>query len=340
MHIPDGYLGPKSCVFLYATMAPLWFYGARAAERSLGLKRLPLMALASAFLFVVMMFNVPVPGGTSGHVTGAAVVAILLGPWAGLMAVTLALTLQALLFGDGGVTALGANALNMGFVLCFSSFLVYRVVAPQGCGDGRTKAAAFIAAYVGASLAALAGAVELGLQPLLAHDGSGTPLYAPYSLKVATVAVMVPHLLFFAPLEGIVTALVVSYVLSAKGSSFASLSSLEQSLPPGRLLQSPRPLSTNGLWAALGILALLTPLGLLAVGTAWGEWTAAELGARVGFIPEGTAAIGGLWKGLVPGYGAGGELAPLVYIASAFTGGVAVAAIVYLYGRLRGLGDR
>src|SRR3990170_1071269 len=129
MHIPDGYLSPATCVVFYAVMAPVWYYASKRAERELRLKQLPLLALGAAFTFVIMMFNIPIPGGSSGHMVGAVVVAIALGPWAGVVALSLTLTLQAFLFGDGGLTALAANAFNMAFVMSFSGYYVYRVIS-------------------------------------------------------------------------------------------------------------------------------------------------------------------------------------------------------------------
>src|SRR6266542_3910334 len=91
MHIPDGYLSPQTFVPMYALMAPIWLTAARKVRQTLRTRHVPFLALGAAFSFVVMMFNIPVPGGTSGHAVGSALVAILLGPWAACMAVSLAL---------------------------------------------------------------------------------------------------------------------------------------------------------------------------------------------------------------------------------------------------------
>ena len=86
------------------------------------------LAIGAAFSFVVMMFNVPIPGGSTGHAVGGVRVAILLGPWAAMIAITVALVIQALLFGDGGITAIGANCINMAVVIPFVGIKVIDVI--------------------------------------------------------------------------------------------------------------------------------------------------------------------------------------------------------------------
>jgi cobalt/nickel transport system permease protein len=122
MHIPDGYLGPVTCGFFYAVMIPVWILASRIVKKSLKVTQVPLLAIGAAFTFVIMMFNVPIPGGTTGHAVGGVLVAILLGPWAACIAVTVALVMQALLYGDGGITTIGANCFNMAFVLVFAGY--------------------------------------------------------------------------------------------------------------------------------------------------------------------------------------------------------------------------
>ena len=116
MHIPDGYLGPPTSGALFAVMIPLWIAAARIVKQTLRTKQVPLLAIGAAFSFVLMMFNVPIPGGSTGHAVGGVLVAILLGPWAAMIAITVALVIQALLFGDGGILAFGANCFNMAVV--------------------------------------------------------------------------------------------------------------------------------------------------------------------------------------------------------------------------------
>ncbi|MEI6291142.1 MAG: energy-coupling factor ABC transporter permease, partial [Chloroflexota bacterium] len=126
MHIPDGYLSPLSSLVMFLLVLPFWLIGARKIRESMNARSVPLIALLAAFSFVIMMFNVPLPGGTTGHATGAALAAIILGPEAAVVAVSIALIIQAFFFGDGGVLAIGANCFNMAVVIPYVSYAVYR----------------------------------------------------------------------------------------------------------------------------------------------------------------------------------------------------------------------
>jgi len=213
MHIPDGYLGPTTCGVFYAIMVPVWVLASKIVKKTLKAKQVPLLAIGAAFSFVIMMFNVPIPGGTTGHAVGGVLVAILLGPWAACIAITVALVIQALLFGDGGITAIGANCFNMAFILPFVSFYVYKAISwGSSITSSRRVIAAGIAAYIGLNAAALLAAVQFGLQPILHHTRSGQALYCPYGLKAAIPAMLGEHLLIFGWVEVIVTALVVKYL--------------------------------------------------------------------------------------------------------------------------------
>src|SRR5215813_1641119 len=101
MHIPDGYLSPSTCASLYAVSAPFWYLSLKRIRKSLHSQALPLLSVFAAFSFVVMMFNLPLPGGTTGHAVGMGMAAIVLGPWISVLAISTALLIQALLFGDG-----------------------------------------------------------------------------------------------------------------------------------------------------------------------------------------------------------------------------------------------
>ena len=213
MHIPDGYLGPTTSGFFYLVMLPLWAAASRIVKKTLLAKQVPLLAIGAAFSFVIMMFNVPIPGGSTGHAVGGVLVAILLGPWAALIAITVALVVQALLFGDGGVTAVGANCFNMATVIPFVGYYTYRLISAGAPKDsGRRVIAAFVAGYIGINVAALLAGIEFGIQPLLHHTADGHALYCPYGLKVAVTAMAGEHLLVFGWVEAVVTALVVKYL--------------------------------------------------------------------------------------------------------------------------------
>ena len=213
MHIPDGYLGPVTCGFFYALMLPVWALASRVVKKTLKAKQVPMLAIGAAFTFVIMMFNVPIPGGSTGHAVGGVLVAILLGPWAACIAITVALVVQALLFGDGGITAVGANCFNMAFVLPFVGYYFYKVISVKApASSSRRVIAAGIAGYVGVNVAALLAGVEFGVQPLLHHTAEGQALYCPYGLNVALPVMLGEHLLIFGWVEAIITALVIKYL--------------------------------------------------------------------------------------------------------------------------------
>ncbi len=315
MHIPDGYLGPKTCLALYTVMAGVWYLAFRKTKERLHTEQLPLCAFAAAFMFVVMMFNFPLPGGTTAHITGVTIVAIVLGPWAAIVAVSVTLLLQALLFGDGGITTFGANAFNMAFLMSVAGFYVYSAIER---GDGkRVFVASFVAAYVGVVLSALATAVELGIQPAL-EVKDGRPLYAPYSLGITLPALMVPHLFFVAPIEALATALVVTYLARTEPAIFTA---------------SVRP-SAARLWIILVLLSLLSPVGLLASGSAWGEWGREEVLEILGYIPEGMDYLGGIWRGIFSDYEVEGLGSAAGYVVSALVGSFLAVMSVYIIGRV------
>lgn len=213
MHIPDGYLGPATCGFFYVVMLPIWTIASRIVKKTLAAKQAPMLAIGAAFSFVIMMLNVPIPGGTTGHAVGAVLVAILLGPWAACIAITVALVIQALLFGDGGLTAIGANCFNMAFVMPFTGYYIYRMISYKAPAISKRRViAAGVAGYLGLNIAALFTGIEFGLQPLLHHAAGGQPLYCPYGLNVAVPVMAGEHLLIFGWIEAIVTALVVKYL--------------------------------------------------------------------------------------------------------------------------------
>src|SRR6476661_594810 len=127
MHIPDGYLSPATCGAFYVAAVPVWVTAGRRVRKVVKNRYVPLVAIGAAYSFLVMMFNVPIPDGTTAHAVGAVLIAVLLGPWAAVIAVSTALLIQALFFGDGGVLAYGANCFNMALVMPMVGYAVYRV---------------------------------------------------------------------------------------------------------------------------------------------------------------------------------------------------------------------
>lgn len=321
MHIPDGYLGPQTYGAFYGIMIPIWYWGSRKVKETLKSREVPLLALGSAFSFVIMMFNVPAPGGSTGHAVGGAFIAILLGPWHALMSLTVALIIQSLLFGDGGVTAIAANCFNMAFVMPFTAYFIYWVV--KGSADissRRGLVAAFMAGYISLNIAALLTAIEFGIQPFIARGSNGEPLYCPYPLSITIPVMGFEHLAIFGWIEGGVTALVLS-----------SIAKIE----PALIVKE---VKLNKLWLFIGILILLTPLGLIAQGTSWGEWSGEELKRILGFIPEGLKNLENIWNTFLSGYTIPGWEGPLLqslgYILSAIIGVVIVAGVIFMIGKL------
>jgi cobalt/nickel transport system permease protein len=218
MHIPDGYLGPLTYGGLWAAMAPSWLYASRRVRREVTSTHVPYLAMASAFCLAVMVVAFPLPGGTTGHLAGSGLVAVLLGPWACVLAISVALGIQALVFGDGGITALAANCFNMGLAAGLCAHWVYRLFSgPKGTRRVGTIQAvgAGLAGYVGINVAALLTALELGIQPLISH-GSPQARYFPYGLEVTLPAVMIPHLTVLGAMEAAMTAIVVGFVRRLK----------------------------------------------------------------------------------------------------------------------------
>ena len=195
MHIPDGYLSPETCGAFGAAMVPVWAGAGRRVRNVVKNRYVPLVAIGAAYSFLVMMFNVPVPDGTTAHAVGAVLVAVVLGPWAAVIAVSIALVIQALFFGDGGVLAYGANAFNMAFVMPMAGYGVYWVLCSNvSLTSPRRAFAAGLGGYAGLNVAAICGAIELGLQPALFHSANGTPLYAPFRLAQTVPAMALAHL--------------------------------------------------------------------------------------------------------------------------------------------------
>lgn len=206
MHIPDNYLSPSTCVVMGAVMIPVWRTAMHKVKNELTKKRIPLMGIGAAFSFMIMMFNIPLPGGTTGHAIGATLVALLLGPWAACISVTIALLVQAVIFGDGGILAFAANSFNMAFVAPFVGYYTYNLIKSRIKSEKGTYVAVFISAYIAINAAALFTAIEFGIQPLLFKDVAGLPLYAPYPLSISIPAMIIPHLAIAGVLEGIITA--------------------------------------------------------------------------------------------------------------------------------------
>lgn len=335
MHIPENYLSPATCALMTAAMVPVWSHAVRKVNKELPKEQVPMLGVGAAFSFLGMMFNVPLVGGTTGHAVGGTLLALLFGPDGACIAVSIALLLQALLFGDGGILSFGANCFNMAFVLPYAGYGIFRLLqklagkdagkAEIAKGSKFTYVAAALGAYTGLNGAALCTAVEFGLQPMLFRDGAGHALYCPYDLSVSVPAMMIPHLTVAGVVEALFTVAVYSYVCkTAPGLLF-------QEQEKGKELSSGK--SLFPVFALIAVLIAATPLGLLAAGTAWGEWGAEEIaqvvtGGRVlGYTPKGLSE-GFSMRVIMPDYSLSGVNEAAAYVLSAIIG-VALLIIIF-----------
>ncbi len=327
MHIPDGYLSPATCIVMFAIVIPFWYLGLKKLREKVNARSAPLIALLAAFSFIIMMFNVPLPGGTTAHAVGGALAAIILGPDIACIAISIALIIQAFFFGDGGILCIGANCFNMAVVMPYVSYAIYQLIAGSSIIELRRRViGAFVGGWIALTVAAFFAGVEFGIQPALFHTADGTPLYAPYPLSVSIPAMVIPHFLIAGIVEGLITALVVAYL---QRTNQAALGGTAQPVLVAGVGSFRR---WRALWILLAVLVFATPVGLLAPGTAWGEWGSnqfAQLG--LSFVPQGFKQLEGLWGAPLADYNLAflGN-ANLGYIISAITGIVVISVVAWL----------
>jgi cobalt/nickel transport system permease protein len=335
MHIPENYLSPATCGVMMAAMVPVWVHAVKKVKVELPKDKVPLLGVGAAFSFLAMMFNVPLVGGTTGHAVGGTLIALLFGPDAACIAVSVALLLQAVIFGDGGILAFGANCFNMAFVLPYVGYFIYTMIVKSCSKTGRAKGgvpyvAAAIGSYIGINAAAFCASVEFGIQPLLFKDSLGNALYCPYDLSVSIPAMMIPHLAVAGVVEAAFTVAVYAFV---------------RKTAPDLIFEKDRTVTVSDkaaqgktgshipVFALVAVLIAATPLGLLATGAAWGEWGAEEIaevvtdGETLGYTPEGLAN-GWSLEALMPDYALDGMNEVAAYILSAVIG---VALLIILF---------
>jgi cobalt/nickel transport system permease protein len=323
MHIPENYLSPATCGVMTAAMVPVWAHAVKKVKVELPKEKVPLLGVGAAFSFLAMMFNVPLVGGTTGHAVGGTLIALLFGPNAACIAVSVALLLQALIFGDGGILAFGANCFNMAFVLPYVGYSLYTLLVKRFAksgkgGSGVPYFAAAVGSYVGINAAAFCASVEFGIQPLLFKDSLGNALYCPYDLSVSIPAMMIPHLAVAGVVEAVFTVAVFAFVKKTAPDMMAENTKAGTHIP---------------VFALVAVLIAATPLGLLATGSAWGEWGADEIaevvtnGSALGYTPSGLAN-GWSLNALMPDYALEGMNEVAAYILSAVIG---VALLIILF---------
>ena len=203
MHIPDGFISTPVAVAGIAVAAGSIAYAVKETNKKMGERQVPMMGVLAAFIFAAQMLNFPVVGGTSGHLVGAALAAIVLGPWSAILIMSCVLMVQCFIFQDGGLFALGANILNMGVIAVFVSYFSYRGIfaVMRGSRAGRLIGAG-IGGWISVVASALACAAELAISGIVRW-------------QIAVPAMGVVHIGIGIG-EGLITAAVITLVMSTR----------------------------------------------------------------------------------------------------------------------------
>ncbi len=194
MHIPDGFLDPAVSITTYAIAIAFTIYAFYRSKREKNNAK-PLIPVLAAAIFAAQMLNWPLVGGTSLHFVGGSLSGILLGPWLGYLTMFLVILVQCIVFHDGGITALGANLINMAIIDVLVGYYIFKVF-PQKY----KKIGAFLGGWAGITLAGIVAGVELGVSS-----------YMPYGISV-TLPVMGGWHALLGIIEGVITALVYAYI--------------------------------------------------------------------------------------------------------------------------------
>lgn len=210
MHIPDGFLSPQTYLPAAAIAFGAWAWAAKGLRAKLDETLIPRLALLTALAYGLGLVMLPLPGGTSGHTLGVALLALLFGLRLAFLAYSGVLLLQGLLFGAGGLTALPVNALAMGLAGGATAILTFKLLRPLN-----ESIAVLAAAWVSVMVSGVLVALALGIQPLIAHQPDGMPLFFPFGLAITLPAVLLPHALIGAG-EAALTLLAWRYAKSRK----------------------------------------------------------------------------------------------------------------------------
>ena len=202
LHAPDGFFSAPLAIAGYVVAAVFVGFAVRRVNRELNERMVPMMGVMAAFIFAAQMLNFPVIGGTSGHLVGGALAAIILGPWAAVLVMTSVVGLQALLFQDGGLLVLGLTIVNVGVLSCLTGYAVFWLGRRLGDRFAVTAAAAFAAAWISVEVSAVALVLQLA--------ASGTT-----ELSVALAAMVGVHALIGVG-EGLVTVGALSFIRTAR----------------------------------------------------------------------------------------------------------------------------
>ncbi|WP_297889866.1 energy-coupling factor ABC transporter permease [Sulfurihydrogenibium sp.] len=202
MHVPDGFIAPSVYIPAYIVDIGLLTYSLKSLKYKLNEDTLPLLSVLSALSFILMSITFPVLGGTSVHITGVALLSIVFGYWISFFSVSLILFLQAVLFGEGGITSFPINSLAIAFFGSIASAITFKVLNRFLKED----ISAFFSGWLSINISAFLIAVVLGIQPIIAHDDNCNPLYFPFGLNITLSALVIPHI-FAGFIEGFYTAI-------------------------------------------------------------------------------------------------------------------------------------
>ncbi len=203
MHIPDGFLDPLWSIVTYSVSTVYFISILRSIRKTFSPEKVSLLTVLAAGIFAAQMLNWPLPGGTSLHFVGGALAGILLGPFYGSLTLALVVTVQCLIFHDGGITALGANLLNMAIIDVLVGYVTYRlVIRIMGLSRKSRFIGGFLGGWLGITLAGIACGIEIGFSPQF-----------PYGISI-TVPVMGFWHTLLGTIEGLITGLIISYIAS------------------------------------------------------------------------------------------------------------------------------
>lgn len=287
MHMPQNYLSPSTCIILGLVFLALFILAIIKTKRTITSEKLILLGFASAISFLITMLSVPISGGTSSHAVCAALIAILFGPWAAVLAITAALFVQSVLFGYGGIFCLGANCLTMAFVLPFIAYGIYWLFSQAIKGLRGELLGCAVGSYIAMVITSLLSAIICSLQPLFFHDSIGNALYAPYPLTVAIPSILANHLALWGIVEAVVSTLLLFFFrkytllfpVTKKGENKRKEKLREQKLKLD--IKNMKPVII--LTAALSI---FVPLVSFFVHNKFGTWSIERLSANIGYTPS------------------------------------------------------
>lgn len=309
MHMSDALLSPAVGAAFWAGSLGTIAYASKKLKELPDEKIIPLMGVLGAFVFAAQMINFTIPGtGSSGHIGGGMMLAILLGPYASFLVISSVLTTQALFFADGGILALGCNIWNLGFFPCFIAYpLLYRSIAKKNSSSGKVMAGSVISVVTGLQL----GALAVVIQTLL--SGKSELPFGPF------LYMMLPIHLAIGLVEGFITAGVVNYVRSSRPEMLES-AAVSKPIATG--------VSIKKMAVSFLILAAVTggaiswfasdkPDGL--------EWAIEKVYGKT--LSEGSNVKGNLWPEIDSGRSVSGLLGSLIVIVIILLIGIGLKAV-------------